>query len=179
MPAREIDFIFPMEGRFVVEVPEATPVIVSAHARSEEALLLAQVRYCRLIDIFLEITSWPLENHLRAKLDGGGPFEVDDLYVGMRQDGRQFIIPVQAGTGSCRITHKHIAWCAERFPGLLCRAVSVQPTPKGAIAMIELAIADGAVGVLHERHYRPVAWDKLLRVGSQNKPGSSAQLSRR
>ena len=46
------------------EIPDATPEIILSYALSDEQALLAKVRYNRLLDIFLGITTYSLQNHL-------------------------------------------------------------------------------------------------------------------
>ena len=46
--------IVPRENQYQIEISDATPAIIRKHALSNEQVLLAIVRYNRLIDIFLE-----------------------------------------------------------------------------------------------------------------------------
>jgi len=48
-----------------IKIPDATPEIVAAYALSDEQALLAKVRYNRLLDIFLGVAAYSLQNHLR------------------------------------------------------------------------------------------------------------------
>jgi hypothetical protein len=54
-------------------------------------------------------------------------------------------------------TKQDIACCAEKFPGLVCRSVSAQfidiEDNRKKIAMFELAIDDGRVVIVEEKHY--------------------------
>lgn len=52
---------------------------------SDEQALLAKVRYSRLVDIFLGIAAYSLQNHLRTSVVGIGQIEMDELYVGIVQ----------------------------------------------------------------------------------------------
>lgn len=143
-----------------IKIPDSTPEIISAYALGDEQALLAKVRYNRLVDTFLGISSYSLQNHLRTTVRGIGQIEIDEVYVGVDRHGRQFVIPVQAkgGTdqhGSAQ-TRQDMACCAEKFPKLICRAISAQFMDGGRIAMFELIDEDGDIKVAEERHYQLV-----------------------
>lgn len=87
----------------VTKIPDATPEIIAASALGDEQALLTLVRYNRLIDIFLGVASYSLQNHLRTTANGVGQVEVDEIYVAVDRHGRQFIFPVQAKGGSDEI----------------------------------------------------------------------------
>lgn len=152
--------ILPQPDLVAVKIPDATPEIVAYNALSDEQALLAKVRYNRLIDIFLGITAYSLQNHLRTPVKGLGQIEIDELYVGLNRHGRQFVVPVQAKGGADRLatiqTEPDIRCCAEKFPSLTCRAVSAQFMDSAAIAMFELVIDDEEVRIVDEKHYRLV-----------------------
>ena len=76
-----VNRIVPNENLVTTKIPDATPEIISRHTLSDEQALLAIVRYNRLIDIFLGITSYSLQNHLRTTVKGIGQIEIDELYV--------------------------------------------------------------------------------------------------
>jgi hypothetical protein len=69
------------------KVPDGTPGIVAKYALSDEQALLALVRYNRLIDIFLGIVCYSLQNHLRTAVPTIGQVETDELYVGLSKKG--------------------------------------------------------------------------------------------
>lgn len=149
--------IVPRDNQLVVKVPDATPEIISAYALGDEQALLAKVRYNRLIDIFLGITASSLQNHLRTTVKNIGQIEIDELYVGLDRSGCQYVVPVQAKGGKDKHgrqqTEQDIACCAEKFPDLICRAVSAQFITSSKIAMFELALQDDEVRVVSEEHY--------------------------
>ena len=153
--------IVPNEQLVTIKVPDATPEIITTYAQTDEQALLAKVRYNRLIDIFLGITTYSLQNHLRTTVRNVGQIEIDEVYVGVDRFGRQFVIPVQAKGGNDRHgvvqTSQDIACCAEKFPNLICRAVSAQFMSNDRIALFELMIEDGDIKVAEERHYQLVA----------------------
>jgi len=152
--------IVPCERLVTVKVPDSTPEIITAYAQTDEQALLAKVRYNRLIDIFLGIATYSLQNHLRTTVKGVGQIEIDEIYVGIDKQGRQFVIPVQAKGGSDKHgvvqTAQDIACCAEKFPNLICRAVSAQFMSDNKIALFELTIEDGDIKIVEERHYQLV-----------------------
>ncbi|GAA1406395.1 hypothetical protein AUR04nite_06220 [Glutamicibacter uratoxydans] len=144
----------------VTKIPDATPEIISEAALGDEQALLALVRYNRLIDIFLGVASYSLQNHLRTTARGVGQVEVDEVYVAVDRYGRQYILPVQAKGGSDEIgitqTEQDIAVCAEKWPNLICRPISAQFGTDGRIALFELAVQEEQVRVRRESHYRLV-----------------------
>ena len=157
--------IEPQTGLYAIKIPEATPEIVSKYALSDEQALLAKVRYNRLVDIFLGVTAYSLQSHLRTQVKGVGQIEVDELYVGLKKSGAQVIIPVQAKGGKDKIgvvqIQQDIAFCVERFPDLICRSVAAQFMEEDVIAMFELTVADGRVQIVEERHYKLVRKEKI------------------
>jgi len=153
--------IVPNANLVTIKVPDATPEIITAYAQTDEQALLAKVRYNRLIDIFLGIVTYSLQNHLRTTVQEVGQIEIDEIYVGVDKYGRQFVIPVQAKGGSDKHgvvqTQQDIACCGEKFPSLICRAVSAQFMSDNKIALFELTVEDGDIKVVEERHYQLVA----------------------
>jgi hypothetical protein len=148
-----------------IKVPDATPEIVSAYALSDEQALLAKVRYNRLLDIFLGLATYSLQNHLRTTVKDLGQVEIDEIYVGIDKRGAQFILPVQAKGGSDQLSvvqvKQDIACCKEKFPHLRCRSISAQFVSADLIALFELALDDGTIRIVEEKHYRLVAGDQI------------------
>jgi hypothetical protein len=64
--------ILPNENLTRTPIPDATPELIRAYALDDEQALLAIVRYNRLIDTFLGITTYSLQNHLRTTVKGIG-----------------------------------------------------------------------------------------------------------
>lgn len=150
--------IVPRNDLLAIKVPDATPEIISAYALSDEQALLAKVRYNRLVDIFWGITAFSLQNHLRTTVRNVGQIEIDEVYVGIDRYGRQFVVPVQAKGGSDKHgttqTQQDVLCCAEKFPNLICRAISAQFVSEDHIAMFELAVQDGETKIVDEKHYQ-------------------------
>lgn len=152
----------PREGAQVHKIPDATPEIVGQYALADEQGLLARVRYNRLIDIFLGLTSYSLQNHLRTNLPDYGQIEIDELYVGVDASGRQYVIPVQAKRANDTLsdiqTIQDATFCHEheKYRRCLVRQVSTQFLPDGTIALFELKWDGRDVSVIQEKHYRLV-----------------------
>lgn len=157
--------IVPAGDLVTIGIPNATPEIINRYALDDEQALLAIVRYNRLIDIFLGITTFSLQNHLRTTVKNVGQIEIDELYFGIDKYGCHYVIPVQAKGGTDQIgvvqTKQDIAWCAERFPTLRCRPISSQFMSDDRVAMFELGVQDDKVVVVEERHYKLLPADKL------------------
>lgn len=167
-----INRIFPRPDLVRIAIPDATPELIRAYALDDEQALLAIVRYNRLIDTFLGLTTYSLQNHLRTTVKGIGQIEIDELYVGLDKRGCHYVIPVQAKGGKDQIgivqTTQDIRFVQQRFPGLRCRAVAAQFMDDQIVAMFELGLDDDEVRVVEERHYRLVPAGDLDREAISN-----------
>lgn len=152
--------IIPREELLTIKVPDSTPEIIGAYALGDEQALLAKVRYNRLVDVFLGITAYSLQNHLRTTVAHVGQIEIDEIYVGLDRHGCQFVVPVQAKGGSDKHgvvqTQQDVALCKQVFGDLVCRPVSAQFMSDQRIAMFELMVVDDMVKVVDEKHYQLV-----------------------
>lgn len=152
--------ILPRQDLVTIKIPDATPEIIGANALGDEQALLAKVRYNRLIDIFLGMSAYSLQNHLRTTVRGRGQIEIDEIYVGVNSNGQQYVIPVQAKGGNDKHgitqTEQDIRCCEQKFPDLICRAVSAQFMDDDRIAMFELTVDDDEIKVVREKHYKLV-----------------------
>ncbi|MDD2240192.1 MAG: endonuclease [Kiritimatiellae bacterium] len=157
--------IVPNDQLAAIKVPDATPEIVSFYALSDEQALLAKVRYNRLLDIFLGLATYSLQNHLRTTVRDLGQVEIDEIYVGIDKRGAQYVLPVQAKGGADQLSvvqaKQDIACCEEKFPNLDCRAISAQFIADDLIALFELALDEGMVKIVEEKHYRLVPCDQI------------------
>jgi hypothetical protein len=155
----------PRDDMVRIAVPDATPELIRAYALDDEQALLAIVRYNRLIDTFLGLTTYSLQNHLRTTVKGIGQIEIDELYVGLDKHGCHYVIPVQAKGGKDQIgvvqTTQDIKWAEQNFPGMRCRAIAAQFAKDGVIALFELTLQGPEVKVVDERHYQLVPADQL------------------
>jgi hypothetical protein len=157
VPATRIE---PNPNLATIDIPDATPELIRAYALDDEQALLAIVRYNRLIDTFLSLTTYSLQNHLRTTVKGIGQIEIDELYVGLDKRGCHYVIPVQAKGGKDQIgvvqTTQDIRFVEEKFPGMQCRAISAQFMDDDVVALFELTLQDDKIKVVEERHYRLV-----------------------
>ncbi len=157
--------ILPNPDLAVTKVPDATPGIVAWHSESDEQSLLARLRYNRLIDVFLGITCYSLQNHLRTTVEEIGQVETDEIYVGIDRRGSQYIIPVQAKSERDHVgrvqLEQDIALCEQRWNSLICRPVAAQVMENDTIALFEFELQDDEVRIVSERHYQLVEQDQM------------------
>ena len=155
----------PREDLVVIDIPDATPELIRAYQLDDEQALLAMVRYNRLIDTFLGLTAYSLQNHLRTMVKGLGQIEIDELYIGIDKLGCHYVIPVQAKGEKDQIgivqTTQDIRFAEQKFPGMRCRAIAAQFLDNDVVALFELTLRDGEIRVAEERHYRLVPADQL------------------
>ena len=161
----KINRILPREDLARIDIPDSTPELIRAYALDDEQALLAIVRYNRLIDTFLSLTTYSLQNHLRTTVKGIGQIEIDELYVGIDKRGCHYVIPVQAKGGKDQIgivqTTQDIRFVEERFPGMRCRAIAAQFMDDNIVALFELTLQEDDIKVVEERHYKLVPAKKL------------------
>lgn len=157
--------IKPREDLVRIAIPDSTPEVIRAYALDDEQALPAIVRYNRLIDTFLGLTTYSLQNHLRTTVKTIGQIEIDELYIGLDKQGCHYVIPVQAKGGKDQIgvvqTTQDIRFVEQRFPGMRCRAIAAQFMEDGIIALFELTLRGDEVKVIEERHYQLVPADRL------------------
>lgn len=157
--------IRPSEQLVSIAIPDATPELIRAYALDDEQALLAIVRYNRLIDTFLGLTTYSLQNHLRTTVKEIGQIEIDELYIGLDKHGCHYVIPVQAKGGKDQIgivqTTQDIRFVEQKFPGMRCRAIAAQFMEGGVVALFELTLQDDEVRVVEERHYKLVPASEL------------------
>lgn len=159
--------IVPRDDLVVINVPDATPELIRAYKLDDEQALLAIVRYNRLIDTFLGLTTYSLQNHLRTTVEGMGQIEIDELYIGLDKHGCHYVIPVQAKGGRDQIgivqTAQDIRFAEQKFPGMRCRAIAAQFLEGEVVALFELTLQADGIKVVEERHYRLVPADEIDR----------------
>ena len=145
------------------EIPilDNTPEVISVYQLSDEQSLLSRIRYNRLLDIFLGIVTYSMQNHLRTQVKGVGQIEIDELYVGVNKKGQHFIIPVEAKVGNDMVgvvqLNQDIAYCKQAFPDLICVPVAVHKMENpNTLCLFHLKMQDEDVKVVDEKHYRLV-----------------------
>ncbi len=161
----KLNKIAPNPDLITIAVPDSTPELIRSYSLDDEQALLAIVRYNRLLDIFLGITTYSLQNHLRTTVKGVGQIEIDELYIGLDKYGCHYIVPVQAKGGKDKIsivqTKQDLAWCEAQYPGIRPKAISVQFMDNNVIAIFELVLQRDELKVAEERHYQLVSASEL------------------
>ena len=146
-------------------MPDATPGMIAKYAFGNEQGVLARIRYNRLLDVFLGIVCYSLQNHFRTAVAGLGQVETDEIYVGVDQRGAHYVMPVQAKGGNDRLNQvqieQDIALCAEKLPDLICRPIGTQWMREGVVALFEFEEAGDGFRVVAEKHYRLVSPDAI------------------
>ncbi len=166
----KISKIEPNGGRIKIKIPDATPEIVKQYApANDEQALLAKVRYNRAVDLFLGLTCYSVQNHLRTTVAGVGQIEVDEIYIGINARGEHFVMPCQAKSpgdkfGIAQVL-QDVLLCREKYPQCQCRPVAMQFLDANSFAMLELAIqeTDGLLElvIVNETHYQLVGKDEI------------------
>lgn len=140
------------------KIPDATPGLIEMYALSDEQALLAKLRYNRLVDVFLSVTCYSLQNHLRTTVPDLGQVETDEVYIGIDKRGAQYVIPVQAKGGADKLGTVQIgqdfALCAHLFPDLIALPVAAQFMEDDLIALFSFELQGGHPVILSEKHYR-------------------------
>lgn len=148
-----------------IEIPDSTPELIRAYALGDEQALLAILRYNRLIDTFLGLTTYSLQSHLRTTVKDIGQIEIDELYIGLDKHGCHYVIPVQAKGGRDQIgvvqVEQDLAFATETFPGMRCKPIAAQFLSGGVIALFELTLDHDSIKIVEERHYKLVLSDQL------------------
>lgn len=163
--------ILPNEALVATKIPDATPEIIASAAKGDEQALLALVRYNRLLDIFLGITTYSLQNHMRTTAKSIGQVEIDEIYVAVDRHGVQYVLPVQAKGGKDEIgvtqAEQDLAVCGEKWPQMVARPIAAQFMAGGKIALFELTVQDDQIRIVQEAHYRLVPYGDITDADRQ------------
>ena len=147
-----------IDYRTIIEVPDSTPELIRMYAISDEQSMLSIVRYCRLIDIFTGITCFPLQSHLRTSIPKVGQIETDDIYLGIKSNGKQYILPVQAKGSSDQLSpiqiEQDIAMCEHKFPNLICKPIGVQTAKQELLALFEYEQTSDGLRIVERATFR-------------------------
>lgn len=155
-------FVDIQEGLLPIEIPNALPEIVEKYLSEDEQALLSSVRYNRLIDIFTEITCFHLQSHIRTTIQDEGQIEVDDLYVGIDTDGKEYILPLEAKSpedrdklGWIQVSNL-VKFARQYFPGLKCRPIAAKPIENGGVYLIEFDDNTNSeeIGIVNLKFYK-------------------------
>ena len=152
--------IAPNPSLAATKIPDATPGMIAKYAFGNEQGVLARIRYNRLLDIFLGIACYSLQNHFRTAVAGIGQVETDEIYVGLDRRGAHYVLPVQAKGPHDKLnrvqTEQDIALCADKLPDLVCRPIATQLMDDDLVALFEFEEVDDDIRVVAEKHYRLV-----------------------
>ncbi|PKL68025.1 MAG: hypothetical protein CVV30_11820 [Methanomicrobiales archaeon HGW-Methanomicrobiales-1] len=161
-------FISLQEELTEIEIMNALPEIVEKYTADDEQGMLSSIRYNRLIDIFTKVTCFHLQSHIRAYNEGKGQVEIDELYVGIDQEGRKYIFPIEAKSpdqrdrlGWVQITNM-VQYAKEVYPELICRPLGAKPIDKNNIYLIEFEnISDvNTIRIKETRRYKLIRKNK-------------------
>lgn len=155
--------ILPSDNREKIPILDATPEIVRRYAPgTDEQALLTRARYNRLVDLFLGLTCYSVQNHLRTTVTGVGQIEVDEIYVGVNRRGTHFVLPCQAKSPGDRFgivqVLQDVLLCEEKYAEAICRPIAMQFQGENEVALLELSVTDDGdilqLNVVDEKHYR-------------------------
>lgn len=149
--------IVPNPSLAYTKILDSTPGLIRRYSLNDEQALLAVLRYNRLIDIFLGITCYSLQNHLRTTVTGIGQIETDEIYIGVDKKGVQYVVPVQAKGGMDKQgkvqIEQDLELCKTKFPNLICIPIAAQFMANNTIALFAFELVDDVVRITSERHY--------------------------
>lgn len=150
------------DTREQIKILDSTPEVLALYAPSkDEQALLTRVRYNRIIDIFLGLTCYSIQNHFRTTVDNIGQIEVDEIYIGFNKQGAHFVIPCQAKSPGDKFgivqVYQDIALCAAQYGNAIARPVGLQFTGAHSLAVLELSVREEneilSLKVVDEKHY--------------------------
>ncbi|NGZ04721.1 MAG: endonuclease [Magnetococcales bacterium] len=154
--------IEPTNNRVKIIIPDATPKIVKLYAPgTDEQSLLTRIRYNRLVDMFLGLTCYSIQNHLRTTVESIGQIEVDEIYLGINKRGAHFSIPCQAKSPGDKFgivqVMQDLLLCQKKYPQTICRPIAVQFLGESDVAILELSVQEIndilKLSVVDEKHY--------------------------
>lgn len=143
-----------------IDMLDATPDIILKYGGHDEQGLLTRVRYNRLVDTFLGVTAYHMQGHIRTFVEESGQIEIDDLYLGVDTDGKQYAIPVEAKSareplGVVQVVNLNF-FARRAYPDLILRPIAVKAWHDGSIFFIEFNDSQDSeeVKVIGYRRYR-------------------------
>ena len=159
---------FPINPRLAETlIPDSTPALIQLYSQSDEQALLAIIRYNRLVDIFVRLSCFSVQSHLRTNLTGSGQVEIDELYVGIDRRGAHYVIPIEVKSRADTIGYVQVdnmfELSAQRFPHLIPRVLGAQFVDDDLIALFEFERRRDSVeiDIVSEQHYRLVPSEDL------------------
>lgn len=151
-----------------IDIFNAVPSVVEAFLRHDEQSLLTLLLYNRLVDVFLGLTCFLIQNHYRGHVRELGQVELDALYAGVNADGTLYIIPIEAksvGDGEMigRIQISQMARLVRQaFPTQQRRLVAVKILADSTVALVEFSDHDvpDDIHILQVKRYRFVRLER-------------------
>ena len=147
-----------------IKILDATPEILKRFAPStDEQALLTKVRYNRLVDIFLGITCYSIQNHFRTTVSDIGQIEVDEIYICVDKKGKLFSIPCQAKSSGDSFgivqAMQDKSLCQEKYKNTECLPLVMQFINENLIAMAIVDVETDKSGKstfmkVDEKHYQ-------------------------
>lgn len=162
-----------------IDILDATPDIILRFGAKDEQGLLARVRYNRLVDTFLRVTAYHLQGHVRASVSDGSQVEIDDLYLGVDKDGKQYVTPVEGKTAGESLGVIQVVslntFAKEKYPDLTLRPIAVKEWHDGTLFFAEFnnTLDSDEISVVEFRRYRLVREDQQARQQGPALGGSS------
>lgn len=148
------------------KIPDATPGVIARYALSDQQVLLAKLRYNRLIDIFTGVPSHSLQSHFHTFVPKTGQVEADEIYIGLDRKGSRYVFPVHVKRGRAKLgiaqIERGFAICAKKFPALICRPFAAQFITDDVIALFDFEKAPNGIFIYDEKHYRLVSPQDLI-----------------
>jgi hypothetical protein len=140
-------------------IKDCTPKMISQCLADDEQGMLTRMRHNNILRNFLDLDIYHLQSHLRTFVPGVGQVEIDDVYVGVDQQSKQFIIPIQAKSSHDLISatqcSQDILYCEYFHPNYKCRSVAIKSIGNETLAVFELkAKAPGHICIVNERHFQ-------------------------
>ena len=124
-----------------VTIPDATPQVVLKYQSGDEQAMLARVRYNRLVDTFVGLTAYQLQGHFRTTVQSLGQVEIDDLYLGVDEDGNWAVLPIEGKVGVERLGVVQVRalslFAREQFPDLKVRPLGIKLLNDGTLLFVE------------------------------------------
>jgi hypothetical protein len=121
----------------------------------------------RLVDIFLGITCYHLQGHVRAYVTDSGQVEIDDLYLGVDTEGNRYVIPVEAKTageplGVVQVVSLN-SFAQENFPDLILRSIAIKSWTDDSIFFVRFndSLDCDEIEVIEYRRYRLIREEQL------------------
>jgi len=149
-----------------IKVPDATPGVVAKYALSHEQVLLAKLRYNRLIEIFTGVPSYSLQSHFCTIVPKVGQVEADEIYIGLDRKGSHYVFPVYVKRSKTKLRIAQIeqgfAICALKFPAFICRPFAAQFVTDHIIALFDFEKNKNGIFIYAEKHYRLVSPQDLI-----------------